>query len=635
MAAIHAFYDLRCRDLNLLNKVAIVLLPKKEGAEDVRNFRPISLIHAVAKIITKVLALRLAPLLSQLISTTQSAFIKKRSIHDNFLYVRNLTRRFHRTKTPTLLLKLDISKAFDSVRWDCLLSLMQHRGFPTRWQNWITALLSSSTSRVMLNGSPLLPIQHGRGMHQGDPLSPLLFILAIEPLNQLLQVATDRGLLTKLNGRAARFRISMYADDVVVFLKPSVTDATNLRDLLLNFGQVTGLQTNLQKTTVSTISCDNIDLEVILAALPIARAHFPRKYLRLPLSPYRLRKLDFQPQIDKAAAKLSAWNGKNLTQAGRVSLTKSVLSSQPVYLLLVIKPPKEVLDDIDKLRRRFLWVGDKALSGGKCKVNWTKTSLPKKFSGLDILNLHRFASALRLRWLWHEWTSPDKAWVGTEVPCTEQDRLLFAACTTITLGDGHKASFWSSGWLLGRRTKDIAPLLFRKSNKKNWSVAEVLHDNAWIRDLGHRTGFTTAHLSQFVMLWNLVQGTALRHDQEDRITWSLTLHGEYTAASAYLAQFNGCIAAPDIAIIWKTWAPPKCKLFSWLIFQNRVWTSDRLARREWDHCPSCPLCRQTMEIAHHLLASCRYTQNLGISGGMGGAHRAQAGSMVEEPLKSS
>jgi hypothetical protein len=90
-------------------------------------------------------------------------------------------------------------------------------------------------------------------------------------------------------------------------------------------------------------------LEAILAALPIARAHFPLKYLGLPLSPYRLRKLDFQPQIDKAAAKLSAWNGKNLTHAGRVSLSKSVLSSQPVYLLSVIKPPKEVLDDLDKL----------------------------------------------------------------------------------------------------------------------------------------------------------------------------------------------------------------------------------------------------------------------------------------------
>ena len=120
-----------------------------------------------------------------------------------------------------------------------------------------------------MNGSPLPPILHGRGLRQGDPLSPLLFILAIDPLNRLLQVATDRGLLTKLNGHVARFRTSMYADDAVIFLKPSVMDATNLRKLLLNFGAVTGLQTNLQKMTVSTIRCGNINMDKILAALPI------------------------------------------------------------------------------------------------------------------------------------------------------------------------------------------------------------------------------------------------------------------------------------------------------------------------------------------------------------------------------
>jgi hypothetical protein len=98
---------------------------------------------------------------------------------------------------------------------------MERRGFPTRWINWVTTLLSTSTSRVLLNGVPLQPIQHGRGLRHGDP-RPLLFILAIDPLTRLLQTATDRGLLSKLNGRAARFRTSMYADDAVIFLKPTI-----------------------------------------------------------------------------------------------------------------------------------------------------------------------------------------------------------------------------------------------------------------------------------------------------------------------------------------------------------------------------------------------------------------------------
>jgi hypothetical protein len=280
---------------------------------------------------------------------------------------------------------------------------------------------------------PLELIVHGRGLRQGDPLSPLLFILEIDPLQRLLQVATEQGLLTKLNGRATRFRVSMYADDAVIFLKPSVDDANNLKDILYNFGMVIGLQTNLQKTSVTLISCNGINLDTILANLPVARAAFPLKYLGLPLTPRRLKKLDFQPLVDKAAGKMSSWNGRNLTQAGRACLTKSVLLSQPVYLLTVLKLPVQVLHELDKIRRRFLWAGDRAISRGKCKVNWTKTTLPKEFSGLGILNLTKFAWVLRLRWLWQDWTSPNKTWAGTEVPCDDADKLLFANCTLISL----------------------------------------------------------------------------------------------------------------------------------------------------------------------------------------------------------
>jgi hypothetical protein len=141
----------------------------------------------------------------------------------------------------------------------------------------------------------------------------------------------------------------MYADDAVIFLKPSVPDVNNLKSILLNFGLVTGLQTNLQKTSVTPISCDGINISSVLADLPVSQAVFPIKYLGLPLTPRRLKKLDFRPLVDKAAGKLSTWNGRNLTQAGRVCLVKSVLSSQPVYLLTVIKPPVEVLHDLDKM----------------------------------------------------------------------------------------------------------------------------------------------------------------------------------------------------------------------------------------------------------------------------------------------
>jgi mannosylglycoprotein endo-beta-mannosidase len=120
------------------------------------------------------LANRLSSELNRLVSRAQSAFIKKRSIHDNFLYTQNLIRALHRQKQPGIFLKLDLAKAFDSVRWDFLMEVLTRFGFGPRWRSWVSTLLSSSSTSITLNGARGQWYKHFRGLRQGDPLSPML-----------------------------------------------------------------------------------------------------------------------------------------------------------------------------------------------------------------------------------------------------------------------------------------------------------------------------------------------------------------------------------------------------------------------------------------------------------------------------
>ena len=131
----------------------------------------------------------------------------------------------------------------------------------------------------------------------------------------------------------------------------------------------------------------------------------------------------------------------------------------------------------------MLWACSTSVSGGKCKVCWTKVCRPKHLGGLGILDLDKFARALRLRWLWMEWVAPEKPWVGLETPNDEIDRNLFNAATKVSIGDGRKASFWASSWLNGSTPRDIAPKIFDASKRKKRNVHDALANNKWIADI--------------------------------------------------------------------------------------------------------------------------------------------------------
>jgi hypothetical protein len=180
-----------------------------------------------------------------------------------------------------------------------------------------------------------------------------------------------------------------------------------------------------------------------------------------------------------------------------------VLSAIPVYLLTSLKVPKQLHEDLDKARRRFLWAGDGNITGGKCKVGWVAVAKPVAYGGLGILDLEKFSRALRLRWLWFAWLYPDRSWVGTELPIDAVDESLFIAATRVTVHNGHKASFWRSSWINGQAPSVLFPLLYSHSRRKNRTVRNALQEDRWIRDVAY--SLNSDLLRDFFSLWNLIQ----------------------------------------------------------------------------------------------------------------------------------
>jgi hypothetical protein len=164
MAAMLKIYVGDGRSFGRLNRALITLIPKKLGAEEVGDFRPISLVHSFAKLFSKLISNRQRPRMENLVSKNQSAFIKGRNLHDKFLLMRQLARKINRRKEPGVLLKLDLAQAFDSLSWSFLFEILERLGFPVMVRRWIAIVFRTETTKVDVNGVPGRRIMHARGL---------------------------------------------------------------------------------------------------------------------------------------------------------------------------------------------------------------------------------------------------------------------------------------------------------------------------------------------------------------------------------------------------------------------------------------------------------------------------------------
>jgi hypothetical protein len=388
-----------------INDTAIVLIPKTKEASSLKDYRPISLCNVIYKIISKCIANRLRPLLDDIISPTQSAFIPGRMITDNALIAfecidtiqKNANRR-----GKFCAYKLDLAKAYDRVDWVYLEGAMRKLGFAEVWIQWIMKCVTSVKYSVRLNGEMLESFTPTRGLRQGDPLSPYLFLLVGEGLSSLIQKEIEDNSLRdlKICRRAPGISHLLFADDSLLFFEANQDQASRVKGILENCEKCTGQQ--LSPTKCSILLGNKVtedDGAATMAVLNIAKADFEEKYLGLPVPEGRMKNGQFQPTKDRASKQMNDWAEKYMSSGAKEELVKSVIQAIPSYAMSVFKFSVGLCDELEQIIRNFWW-GDELDRRKTHWRAWDKITIPKHYGGMGFKNLRLFNQALLARQAW-------------------------------------------------------------------------------------------------------------------------------------------------------------------------------------------------------------------------------------------
>lgn len=242
-------------NLRPINKTFITLIPKTSKPKKMDEFRPIILCNVVYKTVAKVIINRMKSVLGSIISQSQSAFIPGRLITDNvvigFECIHALNNR-RSGKTGIAALKLDMSKAYDRVEWEFIRMLLVKMNFPNKWVNLILKCIEILSNQVLINRVPQREILPKRGLRQGDPLSPYLFIICAEGLSALLKREELNSNISgiKINNHYPTITHLFFANDNLIFFKASKKEGDNIKKVLQTYEQVLGQKINLEKSVV-------------------------------------------------------------------------------------------------------------------------------------------------------------------------------------------------------------------------------------------------------------------------------------------------------------------------------------------------------------------------------------------------
>lgn len=281
------------------------------------------------------LANRLKPLLTEIIAPEQSAFVGGRQIQDNIFIVQEVLHQLRtrtRKKMFQAVLKLDMKKAYDRVEWDFLEACLLRIGFDEKWVRWVMQCVTTVTFSVKFNGEPLHYFRPSRGLRQGDPLSPYLFIIVANVLSSLMKQAVENGSIKgiRLNRRCPTLSHLLFADDSIFFMKGTILECQNLAMILNQYCLGAGQEINLNKSGIYfSKGCPQSLKENMAKELRVPIIDKTGKYLGIPSDWGESKKQMFAWIIGRISSKLESWKEKLLSKAGKEVLLKTVVQALP------------------------------------------------------------------------------------------------------------------------------------------------------------------------------------------------------------------------------------------------------------------------------------------------------------------
>lgn len=327
------------------------------------DFRSISLCNVIYKLGFKVIANRLKSILPAMISPIQSAFVHNRLISDNVLLAFELNHFIKskpKSKEDFMTLKLDVNKAYDRVEWAFLRLMLLRLGLVESFVDLIMSCVSSVTYSFLLNGSQFGFLQPSRGLRQGDPLYPYLFICVVEAFIGLISQAEWNEWIRGVQvARQAPIITSLcFADYTLLFCRASVAEATSLKEVLDKYAEVSGQFINYDKSSMTFSRGINPELRhQIKTTLGVAQVSKHDKYLGMPATVGKSKNEIFKVLKERIWNKINGWGEKILSRAGREIMIKDVLQAIPSYLWVAFLLPKNIISTLECAIRSFWWSG--------------------------------------------------------------------------------------------------------------------------------------------------------------------------------------------------------------------------------------------------------------------------------------